>query len=147
MLTAIDKQNIKEGSTEIAWNEKNKYNKLNVKCVFRAKKWRQSADRGFVTGFYNIDGERVCNIHLYLIEMKQQELDIFVVMWDGSSQMEPKMIFQNNILEKIEVFSVCRLNVTGISRILYPQRLSYGTCPWKWQQSCYDNSHVLLNLK
>ena len=140
MLTAIDKQNIKEGSTEIAWNEKNKYNKLNVKCVFRAKKWRQSADRGFVTGFYNIDGERVCNIHLYLIEMKQQELDIFVVMWDGSSQMEPKMIFQNNILEKIEVFSVCRLNVTGISQILYPQRLSYGTCPWKWQQSCYVKS-------
>lgn len=60
MLTAIDKQNIKEGSTEIAWNEKNKYNKLNVKCVFRAKKWRQSADRGFVTGFCNIDGEREC---------------------------------------------------------------------------------------
>ena len=60
MLTAIDKQNIKEGSTEIAWNEKNKYNKLNVKYVFRAKKWRRSADRGFVTGFCNIDGEREC---------------------------------------------------------------------------------------
>lgn len=60
MLTAIDKQNIKEGSTEIARNEKNKYNKLNVKYVFRAKKWRQSADRGFVTGFCNIDGEREC---------------------------------------------------------------------------------------
>ena len=100
MLTAIYKQNIKEGSTEIAWNEKNKYNKLNVKCVFRAKKWRQSADRGSVTGFYNIDGERVCNIHLYLIEMKQHELDIFIGMWDGSSQMELKMIFQNNSLGK-----------------------------------------------
>ena len=100
MLTATDKQNIKEGSTEIGWNEKNKYNKLNVKYVFRAKKWRQSADRGFVTGFYNIYGERVCNIHLYLIEMKQRELGIFIVMWDGSSQTELKMIFQNNYLGK-----------------------------------------------
>ena len=96
MLTAIDKQNIKEGSTEIAWNEKNKYNKLNLKYVFRAKKWRQSADRGFVTGFLQYwRRERVCSIHLLLIEMKQQELGIFIVMWDGSSQMELKMIFQN----------------------------------------------------
>ena len=71
MLTAIDKQNIKEGSTEIAWNEKNKYNKLNVKYVFRAKKWRQSADRGFVTGFCNIDRESESVQHSPLVNRNE----------------------------------------------------------------------------